>query len=88
LNLLGTPDFQGMELGRVNGPENYSFSLQPRNELRQDGHRDYWRQQWSSSKITIGVISDLEGQVVCRYSYAIQTRSWLEVLRKWIAWMF
>jgi len=80
--LLGTPAYQVTESGLVNGPESYSISpLMSEQERRQRGYQEYRRQQWSSSKVTIIAISDLQGRIVCRYTGPGHQRSWIQVLR-------
>lgn len=75
-DLLGrAPDLRAMDLGRVEGPDRYAvnFATDPK-ELRRKGYGDYWREQWTSSEVTIIVITDLKGQVVCRYTGGGQSR--------------
>ena len=75
-DLLGcAPDHRAMDLGRVDGPDRYAvnFAIDPK-ELRRKGYQDYWREQWTSAEVTITVITDLKGQVVCRYSGGGQSR--------------
>lgn len=92
-DLLGRPDYQTVELGLVRGPMSYSVvfgSNSPtKEELRQQGHRDYTRQQWDSTEITITAISDTEGTVVCCYSGQGQKPfSWFDFVCHWISRLF
>jgi hypothetical protein len=81
-DLLGQPEYDTVELGLVKGSETYSLNFTESEEKRRErGFRNYRRQQWSSSEITIIAISDLEGSVVCRYAGGGQRRSWLDLLR-------
>ena len=68
--LLGRkPDIQVMNVGKVNGPDNYLTrpGADPK-ELRGEGYQDYRFEQWTSAEVSIMVITDLKDQVVCRYS--------------------
>jgi hypothetical protein len=83
--LLGPPELQVLESGLVEGPEKYiTNSSQTEEQARQRGFRDYHRQQWASSEITIIAISDPEGRVACRYSAGGRTADWLDYLRSWL----
>jgi hypothetical protein len=87
---LGPPDYQTVELGLVRGPISYSVDFGSDKEaLRQQGHRDYRRQQWSSAELTIIAISDTEGKVVCCYRGEGQKNSptW-RVIWYWISQLF
>jgi hypothetical protein len=83
--LLGAPQYQTVESGLVEGPETYATNRdQSDEERRRRGFREYRRQQWTSSEVTIIVISEPQGRVVCRYSGDGQTRDWLAFLRSWL----
>jgi hypothetical protein len=88
--ILGPPEYQTIELGMVQGPKTYSIDFHARpEELRLRGHRDYKRQQWSSPEITIIVIWDAGGSVVCRYTGEGQRRlNPLELVWYWISRLF
>ncbi len=89
-HLLGRPDYQTVELGLVRGPMSYSVDFGSNKELlRQQGHRDYARQQWSSAELTIIAISDTEGKVVCCYRGEGQKNSptW-RVIWYWISQLY
>jgi hypothetical protein len=77
LGLLGPPNSATAELGLVVGPDKYGRGFRgPEIEAkkRKHGFRDYLRQEWGSAdrqhvppkSVSIVVISDLEGKVVCR----------------------
>jgi len=66
--LLGPPQYEKVEIGRVEGPETYVISGMSNEAAFRRGFRYCQRQQWSSSEINITVILDHDGQVVCRYS--------------------
>jgi hypothetical protein len=84
--VLGAPQVDVEELGMVGGPGTYSVNFGPSaEEQRRRGFRVCRRQQWSSPDITIIVISDPEGQVVCRYSGEGQEPYWLARLRSWLS---
>ena len=84
--LTRSPDYESRELGLVRGPENYTVNMAASPAtLRSRGFRDYRRQQWQSAEITITVISDPAGHVVCRYKGGGQPRHWLDHARLWIA---
>ena len=75
-DLLGRePDLRAMDLGKIGGPDHYTvnFATDPK-ELRRMGYQDYRREQWTSAEVTIIVITDLKGQVVCRYHRGGQSR--------------
>ncbi len=85
--LLGPPEFDKVEVGLVKDPNTYSITLStPPEELRRQGHKDYRWQQWTSSEISIVVVSDMEGQVVCRYPGPGQEWDWREFLRSLVFW--
>jgi hypothetical protein len=84
--LLGTPYSEVVELGLVIDPHTFLPPSGTPAELRQKGYKEYRWQFWASSEITIGVISDTEGQVVCRYSQPGQERGWQEFLRSLVFW--
>lgn len=85
LEMLGKPDFETAELGKVNGPESYSLNFsQSEAERRARGYEDYHRRQWTSSAITIIVITDAKGAVVCRYSGEGNRVSWWRAVRAWL----
>jgi hypothetical protein len=87
--LLGAPDYQTVESGLVDGPETYITNRDLSDEERQRrGFRDCRRQQWTSPEVTIVVISDTDGQVVCRYSGDGQRSGWLTFLRSWLSRWF
>jgi hypothetical protein len=79
--LLGSPHYQIVEIGIVDSPDSYStnkhLSIE---EKRLRGYRDYRRQHWASPKLTISVISDLKGEVVCRYTSQGHTSDWFELV--------
>jgi hypothetical protein len=80
--LLGSPGYQVVEIGLVDRPDSYSINKSLSVEAkRQQGFRDYRRQHWTSPKLAISVISDLEGQVVCRYTGPGQKRDWMAFVR-------
>ena len=80
--LLGTPEFDFVELGLVEESEGYVTNKNFNEEqLRQRGFRDYRHQQWTSTEITISVISDQEGEVVWRYRGQGQPGNWDAFLR-------
>lgn len=84
-SLLGCdPDYKVSELGLVTapeGPECYStnFGAKPE-ELRSRGFKECQRLQWHSPEITISVILDSSGIVVCRYKSGGQTTTWFQKL--------
>ena len=85
--LLGAPEFDSVVFGLVEGPKTFSTNFHFSNEqLRQRGFRDYGYQQWNSSDITIVVISDQQGEVVCRYNLEGQPWDWPAFLRRFIFW--
>jgi hypothetical protein len=85
-SLLGAPEYEVEELGLVYGPETYTVNFgQSDEERRRRGFRDYRRQQWTSPEISIIVISDSEGKVVCRYSGKGREPYWLALLRSWLS---
>jgi hypothetical protein len=68
-HLLGSPHYQVVEIGLVNGPKIYATNgWLSAEEKRRLGYREYRRQAWSSLELTIVAISDLQGWVVCRYT--------------------
>jgi hypothetical protein len=83
--LLGRrPEVQAVDSGRVLGPSSYSVDLGPK-RLHRDGYQNYTRQQWSSPELTINVISDANGRIVCRYSHEGQRRpSVFDIVRFWL----
>jgi hypothetical protein len=82
--VLGAPEYQTVEWGLVDGPETYITNRdQGEEERRRRGFREYRRQQWTSSEVTIIVIAEPHGQVVCRYSGEGQRRDWFAFLRSW-----
>jgi hypothetical protein len=86
-SLLGAPEYDATELGRINGPDSYSLNfIQSEKERRQSGYRDYRRQQWTSSECSIIVISDPERKVVCRYTREGQKPARLAFFRSWLPW--
>jgi hypothetical protein len=88
-DLLGRPDYDTVELGLVQGPETYTVNFsQSDDERHRRGFRNYRHQQWTASEITIVVISDPEGHVVCRYSSEGQGRRWFDSLRSWVSGLF
>jgi hypothetical protein len=84
--LLGTPYFDNVQLGLVIDPQTFAPPSGPPGELRRKGYKEYRWQNWASSEISIGVVSDSEGQVVCRYSQPGQEWDWREFLRSLIFW--
>jgi hypothetical protein len=85
-SLQGTPEYQTVESGLVDGPETYVTNRdQSDEERRRRGFRDYRRQQWASSEIMIIAISDPDGRVVCRYSGEGRRSDWLAFLRSWLS---
>jgi len=75
--LLGSPGFAETEWGLVEGPDAYvTNASQSLAEKQQRGFQEYRRQQWISSEITIIVIFDGDGTVVCRYASEGQ-QGWL-----------
>jgi hypothetical protein len=68
------PGYQKMMLGKVISPTSFASNSNP---LPKDRHRyqQYDFQQWTTSELTVMIVFDLEGRVVCRYSSAGQT-SW------------
>lgn len=69
------PAYRNIELGLVTDPGNYSEnSTLNFYELKRRGYRDYQRAQWNSDEITICVIFEMSGRVVCRYSGEGQPR--------------
>jgi hypothetical protein len=67
--LLGSPHYQVVEIGLVREPELYATNRWlSTEEKRRSGYRDYRREQWSSPELSISVIMDLQGEVVCRYT--------------------
>jgi hypothetical protein len=85
--LLGAPEFDCAELGLVEGPDDYiAYSSSNDEKLRQQGFRDYRRQHWTSSQISIVVVSDKQGQVVCRYTSHGEPWNWRVLLRYLINW--
>jgi len=87
--LLGQPEYQSVELGLVDGPETYTINFgQTVEERRRRGFREYQREQWCASGITITVIADLDhGRVVCRYIVEGEP-NWIAVLRSWLSRWF
>jgi hypothetical protein len=89
--LLGGPaSYQAKQLGLVRGPDAYTTnrSADPQT-LRERGFRDYLFEQWSSPEVSIMVVSDMEGRVVCRYSGKGQTGvNWvwvvIERVKRWV----
>jgi WD40 repeat protein len=80
------PEYDAEELGLVDGPETYTVNFgQSYEERRQRGFRDYRRQQWTSPEISIIVISEPEGRVVCRYGGKGREPYWLALLRSWLS---
>jgi hypothetical protein len=87
--LLGDPEFDSVLFGLVEGPKTFITKFDFSNEqeqLRQRGFQDYRFQQWTSSEISIVVVSDQEGQVVCRYSSEGRPWEWRRFLRRFIFW--
>ena len=81
-SLLGCdPDYKVSELGMVSGPDDYAsnFGTKPE-ELRKLGYKECQRLQWHSPEITISVILDSTGIVVCRYKSGGQTTTWFQKL--------
>jgi len=80
LQLLGTPEIDTIQLGLVEDPQTFII-------LGSDSrYKDYRFQQWTSSEISIGVVSDSEGQLVCRYSNPGREWDWRAVFRSLIFW--
>jgi hypothetical protein len=87
--LFGRPEYDTVELGLVPGPETFTVNFdQSDDERHRRGFRNYRRQQWTSREITIVVISEPDGGVVCRYSCEGQWRGWREFLRSWVSRLF
>lgn len=87
--LGGPPQFQKRQLGRVDGPDKYVINFGNEQEkLRNRGFRDYEWQQWHSGEITIAVVSDLDGIVVCRYSSPGQSRNWTQQVWSFVRRVF
>ena len=85
--LLGPPEFDRVLFGLVEGRNTFTTNFYFSNEqLRQRGFRDYRFQQWTSSEISIVVVSDQEGQVVSRYSHEGRPWNWRMFLRRFIFW--
>jgi hypothetical protein len=85
--LLGAPEIDFVELGQVQGPDKYSINHYfSKDQLRGMGYQDYRRQEWTSSEISIVVVSDSQGQVVCRYSSEGRPWNWRMFLRRFIFW--
>ena len=85
--LLGAPEFDRVLFGLVEGRNTFTTNFYFSNEqLRQRGFRDYRFQQWTSSEISIVVVSDQEGQVVSRYSHEGRPWNWRMFLRRFIFW--
>jgi hypothetical protein len=85
--LLGDPEFDFVGLGVVEGPDIYvTNSILPEEQLRQRGFQDCRYQQWTSSEITISVISNQQGEVVCRWSSKGRPWEWREFLRSFKFW--
>jgi hypothetical protein len=85
--LLGSPDYQVVEIGIVKDPNTYAikgwFDAEKKQRL---GYQEYQREHWTSSEIDIAAISDFEGRVVCRYTgpgWDWQTSFW-----SWLGWSF
>ena len=80
--MLGKPSIQIAELGKVDGPETYTLNFsQTEAERRARGFQDYQRLQWDSREISITVITDPAGTVVCRYKSEGGKVSWLDFFR-------
>jgi len=80
LQLLGTPEIDTVQLGLVEDPQTFII-------LGSDSrYKDYRFQQWTSSEISIGVVSDSEGQLVCRYSNPGREWDWRVFFRSLIFW--
>jgi hypothetical protein len=85
--LLGNPEFDAVELGTVRDAKNYATNdYYKRDQLLGMGYQDFRHQQWISSEISINVISDLNGDVVCRYSGPGREQDWREFLRSLVFW--
>jgi hypothetical protein len=84
--LLGSPEYQVVELGIVRDPNTYGTNGWLGSEEKQRlGCQEYQREHWSSSEIFIAAISDIEGRVVCRYMGPGQKRDWLTLFWSWTA---
>jgi hypothetical protein len=85
-HLLGPPDFQVVETGLVSGPGEYTTnSFISEEEKRRRGFQKYQRQQWASREVSIVVVSDLQGQTVCRYAGPGHKLDWIALLRGWLS---
>jgi hypothetical protein len=84
-HFLGTPEYEVVEPGLVQGPETFSTNdLLSEKQRRTRGFQEYRRQQWSSSELFIVVISDLQGRAVCRYKRRPWKTDWMTFLRRWL----
>ena len=84
--LLRPPKYEAEEVSLVTGPETYAVTFgQSGEEERRRGFRKVRRQQWTSSEISIIVISDAKGTVVCRYSGEGREPYLLALLRSWLS---
>lgn len=87
--LLGAPDSHAVELGFVTDSKTYAINFASnQQQLRERGFRNYQREQWISSEISIVVILDLDGVVVCKYSADGQKWSWFAFLRSRVSRLF
>jgi hypothetical protein len=84
-DLLGKPSLEMAELGKVDGPEDYILNFaEPEAERRARGFQDYERRQWTGRDITIIVITDPAGNVVCRYKSEGRRGTWLTFFRSFL----
>lgn len=66
--LLGDPDYQLIQLGRVEDESTFvtNYAMSP-SQQKAAGHRKYILEQWSSREMTFTAIIDRSDRVVCRY---------------------
>ena len=83
--LLGRPWYETKELGKVVGERYLTSPGSSPAELRKRGFRELVRRQWTSREAGVVVVSDLAGNVVCRYD--AQPRSRGSLLNDWLGWM-